>query len=171
MSDYNVSSDGINFPSRTSDPSTLVEGLMWHRSDLNKFHAYLNGTILSVGPQVVKCCNFGAKSDGVGKFLIANGTSDKADDSSKDKTRFPIAYTGIINKISYKTKEADTTTQMKIHINGTVQSTILLTNINANKGGVESLSISVNEGDYAEIEYDAGQKSGECIMELFMDIS
>lgn len=45
MSDYSVSQNGIDLPSRTSDPSTLVEGLMWHRSDLKEIHVYLNGAV------------------------------------------------------------------------------------------------------------------------------
>lgn len=48
MSNYNVTDNGIDFPSRTSDPSTLVEGTMWHRSDLNEFHGYLNGSVQSI---------------------------------------------------------------------------------------------------------------------------
>ncbi len=111
-------------------------------------------------------CPFGAKADNTGKFLVANGTSDKADDSSKPKTRHTIPISGTLTELVYLTKEGDTTTQMKIHINGVVEATVLLTNINANFGGVESISVSVNVEDEVEIEYDAGQKPGECTMSL-----
>lgn len=44
MADYEVSQDiGINLPTRTSDPSSPVEGTIWHRSDLNEIHYYLDG--------------------------------------------------------------------------------------------------------------------------------
>jgi len=121
--------------------------------------------------QKASCCPFGAKSDGTGKFLIANGKSSDADDSSKDKTRQPIPYTGTIVALVYKTKEADSTTQMKIHVNGVVEATVSLTNINADNGGIEVVSISVTAGDYVEIEYDANQKPGECTMSLNMEIA
>ena len=111
-------------------------------------------------------CPFGAKSDGTGKFLIANGTSDKSDDSSKPKTRHTIPISGTLIGLVYMTKEGDTTTRMKIHINGVVEATVLLTNINANYGGVESISVSVDVEDEVEIEYDGGQKPGECTMSL-----
>ena len=119
--------------------------------------------------QKASCCPFGAKSDGTGKFLLANGKSSDADDSSKDKTRQPIPYTGTIVALVYKTKEADSTTQMKIHVNGVVEATVSLTNINADNGGIEVVSISVTAGDYVEIEYDANQKPGECTMSLNME--
>ena len=122
------------------------------------------------GSSFIACCPFGAKSDSLGKFLIANGTSDKADDSSKTKTRHAIGLDGTLKKLVYQTKEGDTTTTMKIHINGTVQATVLLTNINSNFGGVESISISVSAGDYVEIEYDASQKPGECTMYFIQEL-
>lgn len=115
--------------------------------------------------------DFGAKSDNIGKFLVAHGTSDKADDSTKTKTRLGVSWNGTIVGINYMTSEADTTTQMKIHVNGVVQETFLLTNVNANFTGNETLNTSVNAGDYVEIEYDAGQKPGECTMRLIIEKS
>ena len=115
--------------------------------------------------------DFGAKSDNIGKFLVAHGAADKADDSTKTKTRLGVSWNGTIVGINYMTKEADTTTQMKIHVNGVVQETFLLTNVNANFTGNETLNTSVNAGDYVEIEYDAGQKPGECTMRLIIEKS
>jgi hypothetical protein len=132
----------------------------------------------SAGGSVVTDCPFGAKSDSLGKFLIANGKSSDPDDSTKQKTRQPITYTGTITRLAYQTKEATSSTVMKIHINGSVEATILLSSINANFGGVETtvsgggpLSISVTAGDYAEIEYDASDKPGECTMKLGIEVS
>jgi len=121
---------------------------------------------LSGGGSVEKvtCCYFGAKSDSLGKFLIANGKSSDADDSSKSKTRSPIIYDGTLTKLGYKTKEGTSSTRMKIHVNGSVEETVTLSNINANFSGVETISVSVSEGDYVEIEYDGSDKPGECIM-------
>ena len=118
----------------------------------------------SAGVDKIACCPFGAKSDGTGKFLIANGKSSDADDSSKDKTRQPIGLDGKLIRLVYKTKEANSNTQMKVHINGVVEATVNLTNINANEGGVETIDVDVVAGDYVEIEYDANQKPGECTM-------
>ena len=118
----------------------------------------------AAGTVKVPCCNFGAKSDNVGKHLIANGCADKADDFTKTKTRHTIPFTGTLKNLVYLTKEADTTTQMKIHINGVVAATVLLANVQANFGGIEPLSILVTAGDEIEIEYDAGQKPAECTM-------
>ena len=111
---------------------------------------------LSGGGSVEKvtCCYFGAKSDSTGKFLIANGKSSDYDDSSKPKTRQPIGLDGTLTRLVYKTKEATSSTQLKIHINGVVLATVILTNINANFGGVVTISVSVLAGDYSEIEYD-----------------
>jgi len=115
-------------------------------------------------------CAFGGKLDGEGMFAIANGKSSDADGSSKPKTRQPITFTGTINVLAYKTKEAESTTMMKIHVNGSVQAAILLSNINANYGGVETtdsggapLSVSVTAGDDVELEWDgpSGKKPGE----------
>ena len=50
----------------------------------------------------IACCPFGAKSDGTGSFLIANGKSSDGDDSSKPKTRQPIAMDGTLIRLAYK---------------------------------------------------------------------
>jgi hypothetical protein len=127
---------------------------------------FLGGTSSSF----IACCPFGAKSDSIGKFLIANGKSTDADDSSKAKTRQPIAFDGTLTKLAYKTKDGDTTTQMKIHVNGVVEQTVVLSSMNANDGGVETISVSVSSGDYVEIEYDGSQKPGECTMYFIQEL-
>ena len=119
----------------------------------------------------IACCPFGAKSDGTGKLLIANGKSSDADDSTKAKTRQPIGLDGTLTKLVYQTKEATNSTQMKVHVNGSVEATVILTNINANFGGVETISVSVSAGDYVEIEYDASDKPGECTMYFIEELS
>jgi len=123
------------------------------------------------GTDRIACCPFGAKSDSTTKFLVANGKSSDADDSTKPKTRQPIGLTGTLTKLVYKTKEATSTTQMKVHINGSVEATVVLANINANFGGVETISVSVVAGDYVEIEYDDDDKPGECTMYFIMEPS
>ena len=119
----------------------------------------------------ISCCYFGGKGDSLGTFLIANGKSTDADTSTKAKTRQPIGLTGTLTKLVYKTKEATSTTQMKVHINGSVEATVVLANINANFGGVETISVSVVAGDYVEIEYDDDDKPGECTMYFIMEPS
>ena len=123
------------------------------------------------GTDRIACCPFGGKSDSTGKFLIANGKSSDADDSTKPKTRQPIGLTGTLTRLVYQTKEGTSSTQMKIHINGSVEATVLLANINANFGGVETISVSVTAGNYAEIEYDGSDKPGECTMYFIMEPS
>ena len=120
--------------------------------------------VADAGLVIIACCPFGAKSDSTGKFLIANGKSSDNDDSSKDKTRQPIGTGGTLTKLVYKTKEGTTSTQIKIHINGVVEETIVLSSINANFGGIETINVSVTAGDYVEIEYDSSDKPGECTM-------
>jgi hypothetical protein len=129
----------------------------------------VGNTLVGYKP-VIACCPFGAKSDSIGKFLIANGKSSDADDSSKPKTRQPIAFDGTLTKLVYKTKDGSTSTQMKIHINGVVEETVVLSSMNANDGGVETISVSVSEGDYAEIEWDGSQKPGECTMYFIQEL-
>ncbi|NRA75123.1 MAG: hypothetical protein HRU16_04210 [Planctomycetes bacterium] len=123
------------------------------------------------GTDRIACCPFGAKSDSTGKFLIANGKSSDGDDSTKPKTRQPIGITGTLIVLAYKTKEATNTTLMKIHVNGSVEATVPLANINANFGGVETISVSVVAGDYVEIEYDDDDKPGESTMYFIMEPS
>ena len=126
-------------------------------------------------PYVISVCPFGAKSDGTGKFLIANGKTSDGDDSSKDKTRqavpVPAGITSarLIALVHYS-KEADLTTVMKVHINGLVVDTITLAP-NANGAGQEAMSETVADGDYAEIEYDANQKPGECAMSFLLEVT
>jgi hypothetical protein len=123
------------------------------------------------GTAQIACCPFGAKSDSTGKFLIANGKSTDADDSTKPRTRQPIAVDGTLTRLAYKTKDGSTSTQMKIHVNGSVEATVVLSSMNSNEGGVETISVSVTAGDYVEIEYDDDQKPGECTMYFVMEPS
>jgi hypothetical protein len=129
----------------------------------------VGSTLVGYNPIIV-CCPFGAKSDSTGKFLIANGKSSDADDSTKPKTRQPIAIDGTLTKLAYKTKDGSTSTRMKIHVNGVVEETVVLSSMNANDGGVETISVSVLEGDYVEIEYDGSQKPGECTMYFILEL-
>ncbi len=151
---------------KVSFPEAPNDGKQYARKDLG-WDEITGGS----GSSLIACCPFGSKSDSLGKFLIANGRSTDADDSSKPKTRQPIAVDGTLTKLAYKTKDGSTSTQMKIHINGVVEQTVVLSSMNANDGGVETISISVSAGDYAEIEYDASQKPGECTMYFIQDIS
>ncbi len=114
--------------------------------------------------------SFGAKSDSKGKFLIANGKSTDADDSSKPRTRLPIPFTGTLIVLSYQTKEATSSTQMRIHISGSVEETVVLANVNADYGGVETINVGVTQGQYAEVEYDDDDKPGECTMSLILRV-
>ena len=117
------------------------------------------------------CCPFGAKSDGTGNFLIANGKSSDGDDSSKPKTRHAIGVDGTLSRLVYQTKEATNSTVMKVHINGAVAATVTLASINATFGGVEAISVSVGAGDTAEIEYDTSDKPGECTMYFIQEVT
>jgi len=150
----------------TSGPTSLVAAAIADGELLQR----VGSTLVGYKP-IIACCPFGAKSDGTGKFLIANGKSTDADDDTKPKTRQPIAVDGTLTKLVYKTKDGSTSTQMKIHINGVVQETVVLSSMNANDGGVETISVSVSEGDYVEIEYDASQKPGECTMYFIQELS
>ena len=104
---------------------------------------------------------------------VANGKSTDADDSTKPKTRWPIPIDGTIIGIAYKTKDGSTTTQMKLHNDEVVEETIVLSSMNGNSGGREDFTgPTVSAADnYAEIEWDAGQKPGECIMSLIIQPS
>jgi hypothetical protein len=59
---------------------------------------------------------------------------------------------------------------MKIHVNGVVEGTVILSSMNGNSGGVETISVSVSVGDYVEIEWDASQKPGECTMYFIQEL-
>lgn len=149
----------------TSGATSLVIGAIADGEILQRVGA----TLVGYKP-VIACCPFGAKSDSLGKFLIANGKSSDADDSAKPKTRQPIAIDGILTRLVYKTKDGSTSTRMKIHINGVVEETIILSSMNSNSAGVETISVIVSEGDYVEIEYDASQKPGECTMYFIQEL-
>jgi len=150
----------------TSGPTSLVVAAIADGEILKRVGSELVGYKIKIA-----CCPFGGKSDSIGKFLIANGKSSDNDDSSKPKTRQPIAIDGTLTKLAYKTKDGDTSTRMKIHINGVVEETVVLSSMNANDGGVETINVSVSAGDYAEIEYDGSQKPGECTMYFIQELS
>lgn len=151
---------------KVSFPEAPSDGKQYARKD-----AAWEEVSSSSSVEKIACCPFGAKSDSLGKFLIANGKSTDADDSTKPKTRQPIALDGTLTKLVYKTKDGSTSTQMKIHINGVVEETVVLSSMNGNAGGVETISVSVSAGDYAEIEYDGSQKPGECTMYFIQQLS
>jgi len=151
---------------KVSFPEAPSDGKQYARKD-----AAWEEVSSSSSVEKIACCPFGAKSDSLGKFLIANGKSSDADDSTKPKTRQPIALDGTLTKLVYKTKDGSTSTQMKIHINGVVEATVVLSSMNGNDGGVETINVSVSEGDYVEIEYDASQKPGECTMYFIQELS
>ncbi len=157
--DISTNNAKVSFPEAPSD------GKQYARKDAAWDEVTAGGT------SIIACCPFGAKSDGIGKFLIANGKSTDADDSTKPKTRQPIAAAGTLTKLAYKTKDGSTSTQMKIHVNGSVEATVVLSSMNANDGGIEAISVSVDAGDYVEIEYDASQKPGECTMYFIQELS
>lgn len=121
------------------------------------------------GAVKIPICYFGAKSDGLGKRLIANGKSSDGDDSSKPKTRHAIGLNCTLVALVYQTKEATSTTKMRIHVAGSSAALVTLANINATFGGVETISISANAGDIVEIEYDSDDKPGECTMYLLAE--
>ena len=149
----------------TSGPDSLVIGDIEDGEIVKR----VGSTLVGYKP-VIACCPFGAKSDSTGKFLIANGKSSDADDSTKPKTRQPIAFDGTLTRLAYKTKDGSTSTRMKIHINGVVEATVVLSSMNANDGGVETINVSVSAGDYVEIEYDGSQKPGECTMYFIKEL-
>jgi hypothetical protein len=106
------------------------------------------------------CCYFGGDMDLAGNFIRANGESNLADVSSGDRTKSPVPVNGTLVYLVYWTAAADATSQIKIHLNGVVVDTLLLS------PGVGSLAINipVSVGDYIEIEYDAGTPPGRSIM-------
>ena len=127
---------------------------------------FLSSLIFLFAFLIAGCAN---KSDSKGNFLIANGKSSDADDSTKPKTRQPIPINGTIVGVAYKTKDGDTTTQMKLHIDGVVEETIVLSSMNGNGQGRESFNgPNVTTDNYAEIEWDDNQKPGECTMTLII---
>ena len=154
----------VSAVTETSGPTSLVFGDIADGELLKRVGSTLVGFELEI-----PICPFGAKSDGTGNFLIANGKSSDGDDSTKPKTRQPIPINGTIIGIAYKTKDGDTTTQMKLHIDGVVEETIILSSMNANGQGREDFAGPiVTTANYSEIEYDAAQKPGECTMTLII---
>ena len=140
----------------TSGPTSLTIGAIVDGEALRRSGA----AVVGYAPIIVGY-PIGSKFNDLGKFGIANGKSSDNDDTSKPKTRQPIAVAGTIVSVAYQTQNADITTQMKIHINGIVQATFTLSNINANLGGSETVSVAVSAGDYIEIELDAGTTPNE----------
>ncbi len=112
---------------------------------------------------------FGAKHDTLGRLSIANGKSSDGDETSKAKTRQPISLNGTIKKVAYQTKQGDSTTEVEIHVNGSVVDTFALSNINAAFGGVETRSIAVLAGDYVEIGWSAGTQPNESTWFLLLE--
>jgi hypothetical protein len=126
-------------------------------------------------PYVISVCPFGAKSDGVGRFLITNGKTSDGDDTSKNKTRQAIPVPAGITSaqliaLVHYSQSADLTTVMKVHINGLVVDTITLAP-NANGAGQEAMAAAVADGDYVEIEYDLDQQPGECAMSFLLEVT
>ncbi len=150
----------------TTGPTSLVVGAIVDGEVLRRSGA----TVIGYAP-IVACCPFGGKSDDTGKFLIANGKSSDADDGTKAKTRQPIGHDGTLTRLAYKTKDGTTSTVMKVHVNGSVEATVTLASLNANQGGVETISVAVVAGDYVEIEYDASDKPGECTMYFLQELT
>jgi hypothetical protein len=150
----------------TSGPTSLTIGAIADGEALRRSGA----TVIGYAP-IIACCVFGGKSDSLGKFLIANGKSSDADDSSKPKTQQPIAHDGTLVRLAYKTKEGTTSTVMKVHIDGTVAATVTLANLNAEFAGVETISVAVTAGQFVEIEYDASDKPGECTMYFLQELT
>jgi len=150
----------------TSGPTSLVIGAIADGELLQR----VGSTLVGYNPVVV-CCPFGANSNTIGRFLVANGKSSDADETSKTKTRQPIIEDGTLTRLAYQTKDGTTSTQMKVHVNGVVQATVVLSSMNANKSGVETISVSVLAGDYVEIEWDASDKPGECTMYFKQELS
>ncbi len=140
----------------TSGPTSLTIGAIADGEALRRSGA----AVVGYAPVIVGY-PIGSKFNDLGKFGIANGKSSDNDDTSKPKTRQPIAVAGTIVSVAYQTQNADITTQMKIHINGIVQATFTLASINANLGGSETVSVAVSAGDYIELELDAGTVPNE----------
>jgi len=159
----------VSFEKLAADP-TGFEGRVYLNTVSGKVRRYALGLWSDINTNKIACCPFGAKSDDIGKFLIANGKSTDKDGGTSPKTRQPISFDGTLTKLAYKTKDGDTTTQMKIHVNGVVEETVVLGSINANSAGVETIDVDVVAGDYIEVEYDANQQPNECTMYFLQDL-
>lgn len=53
MADYFVTEEGINIPSRASDPGSPAEGTIWHRSDTNEIRFFVDGGTTILGASSV----------------------------------------------------------------------------------------------------------------------
>lgn len=49
--DYKVTDEGIDLPTRTSDPENPTEGSIWHRVDLGEIHGFVGGVIGVILPK------------------------------------------------------------------------------------------------------------------------
>jgi len=141
---------------------------------------FINATIADAGAGVVDisnikqclvCCPFGGDNANTGEFSTANGKASDQDLNSGPKTRQPIISGGTLIRLAYQTQQANSSSVMKVHINGSVQATVPLTNINANLGGVETISVSVSAGDYVELEYDTGQNPRDSTWCFLLEVS
>lgn len=125
----------------------------------------------ALGSSAVLALPFGAKLDNLGFFAIASGRASRPDTSGGADSEQPIPASGTLTKLAYKTSSADATSTLKIHVNGVVQATVPLTNINAHNGGVETVSVAVSAGDYCEVEYDAGQAPDESTLIVLLEVT
>ncbi len=159
-------SPSVTALTETSGPTSLVVGAVADGEALRRSGA----AVIGYAPIIV-AYPIAAKFNGLGSFGLANGKTSDNDDTSKPKTRQPIAVSGTITAVGYQTQGGDATSTMKIHINGAVQATLALTNINANLGGVETVSVAVSAGDYIELEYDAGTAPNESSWLFVQEVS
>lgn len=102
---------------------------------------------------------WGGTWDQLGKYLVVNGDGLIGDVSSDNEgARHPVAKTGTINVITFfhSADLSSNNATIKITVNGSLQSTQTAT------GGVNTievwtaLNISVTQGDYVSVEFDAG---------------
>jgi len=116
--------------------------------------------------------HFGGKFNSVATFVPHLGKSTDVCQATSYKVRCPIPAAGTLSEVSYQCRYGDTTTQMKIHINGTVEETFTLSDIGGTyNSGVETVSVSVLAGDVLELEYDDFQKPGEGTWIVMMELS
>ena len=127
--------------------------------------------VLGASATAVLALPFGAKLDNLGFFAIASGRASRPDTSGGADSEQPMPASGTLTKLAYKTSSADATSTLKIHVNGVVQATVALTNVNAHNGGVETVSVAVSAGDYCEVEYDAGQAPDESTLIVLLEVT
>jgi len=70
---------------------------------------------------------------------------------------------GTLIRLAYKTKDGNATTQMKIHVNGVVEQTVVLSSMNANDGGVETISVSVTASKLSTMQVKSPENA-RCIL-------